>query len=229
MSTQSAPPIIERRVTAWHEAGHVIAVLASKHFDVGDPAIDLTPGPRGHAYAGAKRLFMSTRVTAAEAREIVKIAYAGRIGEDWLHRISQDEGQAIYPDPANVRGDLKIAEDALVEHGLESERDTLWTAAQDTVGDHALALVMLADRLWRSPSDVLSRAELYTIPEISELVASVRKERPAEADSISEWPKAEADCQSPNTGPITHPAQAPGAAQRTSGFWRRVARLFGFM
>ena len=41
MPTHAAGPDIERRVTAWHEAAHVIAVLLSKHFGVGDPAIDV--------------------------------------------------------------------------------------------------------------------------------------------------------------------------------------------
>jgi hypothetical protein len=228
MATQSAPPIIERRVTAWHEAGHVIAVLASKHFDVGDPAIDLRPSSRGHAYANAKRLFMSARVTEAEAREIVKIAYAGSIGEDWLHRISRDEGQTIHPGPAGAHGDLKLAESVLIEHGLQGERETLWTAAQDAVGDHALALVKLADQVWKSPSDLLSRAELLAIPEISGLMASVQKESPPQPDPESAVPKAQTDRQKSDSGTNMQPAQDAATAEPKIGFWRRAARLLPF-
>lgn len=69
-------PIVESRVTAQHEARHVIDVIASRHFDVGDPAIDLGSISREYACAGAKRLPMSARESDAEVREIVKIAYA---------------------------------------------------------------------------------------------------------------------------------------------------------
>jgi hypothetical protein len=229
MTTQKAPPIIERRVTAWHEAGHAIAVLTSKHFDVSDPAIDLRPSSRGHANAGARRLFMAPRITNAEAREIVKIAYSGRIGEDWLEAISRDEGQTIYPDPGNTNDDFGIADRLLVEHQLEVERDELWSAAQEVIGTHAVAFIALADHVWKSPFDVLSRAQLLQIPEVSELAATIRKEAPSQADSSSNERGLLTNSMSEANGVAEEAAPHQTAAEVKVTFWRRIARLFKLM
>lgn len=226
MPTQSAPPIIERKVTAWHEAGHVIVVLLSKHFDIGDPAIDLRPSSRGHAYAGTKRLFVSPRVTDAEAREIVKIAYAGSVGQDWLELVSRDQGpgQAIYPDPANASGDLAMADSVLAQHGLETEREALWTAAQDAIGDHVQTFMALAEHVWRSPSDVLSRADLLAIPEIAELVEKVQKVSPLlPAQELA----AANDRPVPDAKRSVELGEGP-APTAPVGLWRRICRFLGF-
>lgn len=104
-------------------AGHVIAVLASKHFDIGDPAIDLRPSSSGKAFAGAKKLFPSARVIDAETRELVAIALSGRIGEEWLRRISQDEGPMIHPDPTRASYDLAFADQVVDAHDLDRESE----------------------------------------------------------------------------------------------------------
>lgn len=206
MPTEKASAEIERRVTAWHEAGHVVATLISRHFEVNDPAVDFRSNPRGKAFAGVKKLSGPAPPTVAEAKELYAIALGGRIAEDTLEAWSrQAEGRAIYPDDAGASADLAWARGLVAHHQFDEE--LLEEEARNRLAEHLEVVVELGDRWWRSKATQVSRSELLAIPVVAALHARHPKAKPDPAPAANE------------------PATPPSATTTARGLWARLLRF----
>lgn len=184
MTTEAAPPEIERRITAWHEAGHVVATLISRHFDIGDPAVDFRSSPRAKAVAGVKKLSGPGPAIVAEAKELYAIAIGGLVAEWTLESVSKTEGRAIYPSEDGASADIAWAHGLIAHHRFDEEQ--LEEEARALLEEHLLAIIELGDWLWRLDADVVSRDEVLAQPAAAALYANHPKATVAPAPIAGE-------------------------------------------
>lgn len=228
MATEWASESIEKRVTAWHEAGHLISIVISRHFDVNDPAVDFRSGPRGKAFAGAKKLSGSAPLTPEEARELYAINLAGRLAEETLTLWSQGEGRTIYPDEVGAKADLAMTEGIIAHHQFDADQIQEETRYQFT--EHLEVLVAVGDRLWKWGAETVSRAEFLSLPEIAALARSHPKAAispPASASAPDVGGEA-TDPEPTQELSSTRPRPYPPAHAEKKGFWAWLRQLLGF-
>lgn len=209
MPVGGASSDIERRVTAWHEAGHLVATLVSRNFDINDAGVDFRSSPRGKAFAAVKKLSGPALLTVEEAQELYAIALGGRIAEEALKGWSREaEGRTIYPDETGASTDLAWARGLVAHHQFDEAQ--LETQARDRLAGQLEAIVELGDSLWRSNAEQVTRLELMAIP----VVASLHARKPKA--TVVAAPAAD------------KPIVAPGAPATTGGLWTWLLRLIGW-
>jgi cell division protease FtsH len=142
--------IEDRRVTAWHEAGHAVAALLLP--DAEDP-VRVSVVPRGHAggvtvMAGTDRRFLSK--ASAHARLAVLLAgrAAERIafGDDYTHGASDD-----------LRRATELATAMAADYGMSEELGSVVLSAEQRVDGETARLLHQAVR--QLLDDGLARAE----------------------------------------------------------------------
>jgi cell division protease FtsH len=146
----------DRRITAWHEAGHTVAALLEEHAD--DP-VHVTIIPRGGAggvtwMSGSEHDFM----TREQARARLAVAMAGRAGEEIL--LGGDHTQGAHGDLASASA---LARAMVAEYGMGSRLVSL-SAGMLAPGDaeqvNAEAATMLETALVRARSLLAAHADL---------------------------------------------------------------------
>ena len=105
-----------KRATAHHEAGHMTLTLASKHFELNDPAANLRAVPGKSAQSGNRLSDPKNPPVDRREKELerVMIALGGLAAEELFAEISlQEEGAAIVLHADSTWHDIDYAQEEL--------------------------------------------------------------------------------------------------------------------
>lgn len=162
-----------RRGTVHHEAGHAVVTLASRYFQLTDPAIILESTPGRTAQSGTRPRIAGQNVTRDMALEHVKIALAGKAGELLLEEITQAEGRRITLHADSTADDFQYVSGALQHWNAKDEREDLLACARGCIQRNQRAwedIALLAMcKIGKEKS--LSKAEVESIPSVKGLLA----------------------------------------------------------
>lgn len=168
MGTRATIPSEDRMITAFHEAGHVVATIFCDYFDVLDPAVELDLSGIASARAGAKRIRVPVGADEANmsVREFVRIALAGGAATDRLSALSVERGPRIIPGPEGAAIDTDVARRTLESNGMENEFDSLSSDARKLINENWDMVCEIANVLRQSTTGVVSRAQVLSLPTV---------------------------------------------------------------
>jgi cell division protease FtsH len=159
----------DRRITAWHEAGHAVAALLLPHAD--DP-VSVTIVPRGQAggvtWMGGNDNSFLTR-SEAEARLVV--AMAGRAAEE--HHLDGDFTQGAASDFASA---TSLALSMVTEFGMSELGPTSRATYAQLGSGQADRIGEAVDRLLQQAIDTARDLIAANVPLLEDLVAELLRE-----------------------------------------------------
>jgi cell division protease FtsH len=183
----------DRRITAWHEAGHAIAALL---LDDADDPVQVSIVPRGPAggvtwMSGNDNMFL----TRAKALADLRVAMGGRAAEELLLDGEYTQGAHGDLDSASRRALAMVSKYGMTRHGyLLVDDDTIRMGGDVAVEVRAVAEELLSEAhedafhllsthrsLLDAVAEALLEAENLTLPQLQEIRWTVRQAASAEA------------------------------------------------
>ena len=168
----------DRRITAWHEAGHAVAALLLPHAD--DP-VSVTIVPRGQAggvtWMGGNDNSFLTR-SEAEARLVV--AMAGRAAEE--HHLEGDFTQGAASDFASA---TSLALSMVTEFGMSELGPTSRATYAQLGSGQADRIGEAVDRLLQQAIDTARDLIAANVPLLEDLVAELLREETVTGGQLS--------------------------------------------
>ena len=168
----------DRRITAWHEAGHAVAALLLPHAD--DP-VSVTIVPRGQAggvtWMGGNDNSFLTR-SEAEARLVV--AMAGRAAEE--HHLDGDFTQGAASDFASA---TSLALSMVTEFGMSELGPTSRATYAQLGSGQADRIGEAVDRLLQQAIDTARELIAANTPLLEDLVAELLREETVSGGQLS--------------------------------------------
>ena len=177
----------DRRITAWHEAGHAVAALL---LDDADDPVQVSIVPRGPAggvtwMSGNDDMFL----TRARALADLRVAMGGRAAEELLLDGEYTQGAHGDLDSASRRALAMVSKYGMTRHGyLLVDDDTIRMGGDVAVEVRAVAEELLSDAhedafallsthrgLLDAVADALLEAENLTFAQLQEIRWSVRQ------------------------------------------------------
>lgn len=176
---------IEKWVTAYHEAGHVIATYHRRLFEFTEPAIKLSSASAGNLAEAGLRGPGRDQWTAAHAREFAMISFGGYVGQTMLEVLRP--GWITNQD--GCHGDYEKMADALRRFGILHERPDHLSECAKIIHTRIEELNQVAGLIFRSTADI-PKADVLAILEPFTVALPV----PAPADpptskGLLGWPK----------------------------------------
>lgn len=175
MTKNISPPLNDdekRRCLAHHEAGHAVMTLASRYFQLADPAIILESTYGRTAQSGTRPRVAGLVVTKEMALEHATIALAGRAGELRLEEISEIEGRRITPHAGSTADDFQNVSGALKYWEAQDKLEELQVAAKMCIQLNEQAWGEIALLVTQKIGHVksLSKAEVESLPSVKALL-----------------------------------------------------------
>lgn len=166
----------KRRGTAHHEAGHAVLIIASRYFQLTDPAIILAPTPDRTAQSGTRPRQMELETTKDMGLEHVEIGLAGKAGELLFEKITALEGRRVKLHSDSCADDFKRADLALKYWGAETERQRLLDSAYECLVQHQAVWEDIAALVMQrmGHQEFLSKQEVESLPSVQELIKNKR-------------------------------------------------------
>lgn len=191
----------DRRITAWHEAGHAVAALL---IDDADDPVQVSIVPRGPAggvtwMSGNDDMFLTRRRALADLR----VAMGGRAAEELLLDGEYTQGAHGDLDSASRRALAMVSKYGMTRHGyLLVDDDTIRMGGDVAVEVRAVAEELLSDAheeafallsthrgLLDAVAEALLEAENLTLAQLQEIRWSLRQAASAaSADAASRLP-----------------------------------------
>jgi hypothetical protein len=183
---------LPRYITALHEAAHTFVAHRSEHFKINDPAVTF-PGTVHVARAHFGPKVMQPYMTKEQAREFIKIGFAGVHGQNLIHDRSQ---LSVLSDPtAGCEDDFAAINEKAKAAGIEHEVDNLMQQSFDLVNGDSQTVQALADVIY-SASGSVSRDDLLKVlvfdseSESAPPRHEASLERPLAANGLFGWLKS---------------------------------------
>ncbi|MBS0437097.1 MAG: hypothetical protein JSR75_19800 [Proteobacteria bacterium] len=161
-----------QRATAHHEAGHAVVTLASRYFQLPDPALKLEPEPGKTAQSGTRPRVPGMPVTKEAALEHIAVALAGREAEKIFADITQAEGRRISLHADSAEFDLNWAAAGLRHWQAEHLRADLERQARECIEANIDAWKEIAQLVMDSfgVKPELGKAEVEALPAVQKML-----------------------------------------------------------
>jgi hypothetical protein len=159
--------------TAHHEAGHVTLTLASRHFELADPAVILKATKDRTAQAGVRPLDKS--ITREKSLEHLKIALGGKAGEERFSDRTEALGRRIALHVESTAFDLAWVQSGLAYWKAEGDFDSLMASAREILEAHDDVWKDVADFLIASDGkDSVGKADIESLLSVKAMIAAKR-------------------------------------------------------
>lgn len=153
---------IDKWVTSYHEAGHIIATYHSRLFELTDPAIRLSGASIGNQAEAGLRGAVRQQWTVEHAREFAMISFGGYVGQQILEEL----WPGLKTRQEGCNDDYEKMTNALQSFGIIEELQDHLSKCAAIIHPRLEELKQLANLIFQSHADV-PKAEVLSILEPS--------------------------------------------------------------